>query len=72
MLARELHGPVPVRLIRTDGRRAIVEVPHLAAPAARRAWNVPAGGVVPQPLTLRTLRTYGTLLKAKAWLGRRR
>ncbi|MGI0053831.1 MAG: hypothetical protein ACREC5_07335, partial [Thermoplasmata archaeon] len=68
-LARERREPAPIRLVRLEGRRAIVQVPHLATPAARRAWNGP-GGVDPSGggFSVRTCRTYGTLLKAKAWI----
>jgi len=53
------------RLVRSDGRRAIVEVEHRVAEAARAAWN----GPVPDPvgITLRTQRTWGTLWGAKRW-----
>ncbi|MGA7476705.1 MAG: hypothetical protein WBW47_05735 [Thermoplasmata archaeon] len=60
---------VPVRrfrVIRAEGRRAIVEVDHLAASRARAAWNaVPAG---PNEIRLVPQRTWGTLVGAKAWL----
>jgi hypothetical protein len=54
------------RLIRADGRRAVAEVDHRAAAAARSAWNGPAPGA-PQ-LTLSTRRTWGTLVGAKRWM----
>ncbi|HYA69820.1 MAG TPA: hypothetical protein VEH28_00435 [Thermoplasmata archaeon] len=59
------------RLIRAEGRRAIVEVDHLTAAAARAAWSASpttgAGGPMLVPY-----RTWGTLLGAKAWLRGRR
>jgi RNase P/RNase MRP subunit POP5 len=64
---------VPVRrfrLIRSEGRRAVVEVDHLAASRARAAWGLPRTG--PNPITLVPRRTWGTLLGAKAWLRRGR
>ncbi len=67
-LARRRPGPPRVRLVRAQGARAIVEVEHSDAASARDAWNGPLG-----PIELRTVRTWGTLVGAKAWLaGRRR
>jgi hypothetical protein len=55
-------------VIRLEGRRALVEVAHRWVPTAREAWNgsleTPGGAV----LSVRTHRTYGTLLKGKRWL----
>ncbi|HTT73955.1 MAG TPA: hypothetical protein VMG99_07435 [Thermoplasmata archaeon] len=56
-------GPLPFRLVRFAGRRAIVEVEHAAVADARRAWNGPRDGIV-----LATRRTWGTLVGAKRWL----
>ncbi len=67
-VTREHRGPVPVRIVRIQGRRAIVEVPHWAAAAARRAWNPAPDRRPTDALGIGTVRTYGTLLKAKAWL----
>ena len=66
-LASAGAGGAPLRVIRSEGARAIVRVRGRDAPAARRAWNgTPlAGGTV----VLRTVRTWGTLVGAKAWLG---
>ncbi len=61
---------VAFRVIRTEGPRAVVEVEGREAAAARRAWNVDAAGG-PQG-SLRTVRTWGTLVGAKEWLGRER
>ncbi len=54
------------RLIRAEGRRAIVEVDHLAAPRARAAWSASPSG--PNEVGLVPQRTWGTLVGAKAWL----
>jgi hypothetical protein len=59
---------LPFRLVRSEGRRAIIEVEALDAPAARRAWNRDVG---PDD-RMRTERTWGTLVGAKAWIGRAR
>jgi len=61
-------GALPFRLIRSDGRRAVVEVRHRTVTSARAAWNValPDGG------RLTTVRTWGTLVGAKRWLVSRR
>jgi hypothetical protein len=59
---------VRFRVVRSTAARAIVEVEHLDAVAARNAWNstLPeASGAIP----LRTARTWGTLRGAKAWLA---
>jgi hypothetical protein len=69
-LDRVAYGAVPFRLIRADGRRAVVEVAHVHVPAVRAAWNsTPATGGEPE---LTTRRTWGTLVGAKAWLRRSR
>ncbi len=58
---------LPFRILRTEGRFALVSVRHTDAPRFRASWNptMPSG-----PARLRTLRTYGTLRKGKAWLAR--
>ena len=60
-------APVRVRLIRREGDRAIAEVEHRQADAARSAWNgkilVPGGS-----FEATTYRTWGTLRLAKTWL----
>ena len=61
-------GPVAVRLIRSEHGRALVEVAHTAAAAARIAWNTEAAGPGSPSVTLRTRRTYGTLRKGKLWI----
>ncbi|HYA55025.1 MAG TPA: hypothetical protein VEG42_05435 [Thermoplasmata archaeon] len=59
----------PFRLIRAEGRRAIVEVDHLFAAEARAAWAArPTEAGRP---TLVPHRTWGTLVGAKAWLRSR-
>lgn len=59
---------VPFRLVRFEGPRAIVEVGRRDVAAARAAWNGPRA--VGPGLRLRTQRTWGTLLGAKAWAAR--
>jgi len=59
-------GNVKFRLIRADGRRAIVEVGHVEVRAARSAWTVPTPTGRGPGMTPR--RTWGTLVGAKAWL----
>ncbi|HYB79211.1 MAG TPA: hypothetical protein VEG66_05570 [Thermoplasmata archaeon] len=58
------------RLIRAEGRRAIVEVDHLTAARARTAWSGPIRA--PGAPTLIPYRTWGTLVGAKAWMRGRR
>jgi hypothetical protein len=59
--------PDRFRVVRVYGRRAIAEVEHRAAPAARAAWSARDVESAP-PLELTTIRTWGTLRGAKAWL----
>jgi len=54
------------RLIRVDVRRAVAEVDHDAVTRLRLAWNGPDPD--PSGPGLRTRRTWGTLVGAKAWL----
>lgn len=62
-------GPAfPIRVVRVEHRRAIVEVPHTAVARARDAWNRSLEGLGLPWGELRSVRTWGTLLKAKAWL----
>ncbi len=64
-------APVPrFRLIRSEGRRAIAEVDHLAAPRVRAAWS--KAPTETNDAVLATYRTWGTLVGAKAWLRGRR
>jgi hypothetical protein len=60
---------LPFRVIRTDGPYGLVAIPHLSLQEARGAWN---GSLDGRGISLRTLRTYGTLLKGKQWLARAR
>jgi hypothetical protein len=60
-------GP-PFHVVRSAGDRAIVEVEHAVAARARAAWNV----TLERPgARLATVRTWGTLVGAKAWLRQR-
>jgi hypothetical protein len=64
------HPTLPFRVIRTEGRFGLVAMPHTAVPQFRADWGTTIeGGSRPQ---LRVLRSYGTLLKGKRWLARRR
>ncbi|HTW54862.1 MAG TPA: hypothetical protein VMG36_00195 [Thermoplasmata archaeon] len=54
-----------LRVIRSDGTRAIVEVEHRCAARARSAWN---GDDPTAARRLTSVRTWGTLRGAKAWL----
>jgi hypothetical protein len=58
---------VAFRVVRSDGARAVARVDRADAPVALRAWN---GRLTPERggLGLRTVRTWGTLVGAKAWL----
>ncbi len=52
------------RVVRSDARRAIVRVDGADLAPARGAWTARPSG------TVRTVRTWGTLVGAKAWMGR--
>ncbi|MCI4350347.1 MAG: hypothetical protein L3K15_02385 [Thermoplasmata archaeon] len=67
-LAAATSSPGRVRLIRLEGRRALVEVNHRVARLARSAWNAPMPGPTGTPVTISTAKTWGTLLKGKAWI----
>ena len=68
---RSGEAPPSYRLVRFEGGRAVVKVAARDAQAARKAWD--GAGVAGDPaLTLRTARTWGTLVGAKAWLAARR
>ena len=60
---------LPFRLVRSDGRRAVVRVDTRSLPDAKRAWNRLEGRVGGAPLLV-TRQTWGTLVGAKAWLAR--
>jgi hypothetical protein len=67
-LERTGTAPPPFRLVRCEGARAIVRAAVADAAALRSAWDgfaVPGGS-----LRLRTVRTWGTMVGAKAWLLR--
>jgi hypothetical protein len=66
LLERPGSAEVRFRLIRSEGRRAVVAVGHRELARARAAWN-PAPGDR-SGLGLVTRRTWGTLVQAKAWL----
>jgi len=67
-LAAAGAGSLGFRLIRSSASRAIVEVKHASAPAAREAWNAVGRRSELAP-RIRTVRTWGTLAGAKRWLG---
>jgi len=54
-----------LKIIRFDGSRGLVRIPHRSVERARSAWNEAPG---PTGLPLRTVRSYGTLRKGKAWM----
>ena len=61
--------PGRFRVVRVEGRRAVVEVDQLRSRAARAAWTTS----VPDrsgEVRIATRRTWGTLRGAKAWLRR--
>ena len=60
----------PIRVLRVQGPRAVVQIDQLRTDAARDAWN----GAVPDAPGVRlvTRRTWGTLVGAKAWVARSR
>lgn len=58
----------PIRVLRVQGRRAVVQIDQLHTGAARQAWNGPTPNV--PGLRLMTRRTWGTLVGAKAWIAR--
>ena len=62
-----VHRPT-VKMIRWEGTRGLVRVPHTDARRARDAWNGSSRGPDGSVLTLKTLRSYGTLRKGKAWI----
>lgn len=66
------EGPPPkLRVVRVDGRKALVDVPHTWARRARADWSgrwTASDGTV---LEMRTYRTWGTLVGGKRWLKRR-
>lgn len=64
-LGRAHASDLRFRLVRSERTRAIVAVSHLDAPRARRAWNAEVGDG--QTFRIRTVRTWGTLVGAKAW-----
>ncbi|HEV2316473.1 MAG TPA: hypothetical protein VGV89_02730 [Thermoplasmata archaeon] len=70
-LAQRLPRVPALRVIRVAGPRAIVEVPHTALLTARTAWNGQLGGTSGGSVGVTTRRTWGTLVKAKAWLRSR-
>jgi len=61
-------APPPFRVIRFDRDRAIVEVGHRTVPSARVAWNATVSGPDGRRYSVRTVRSWGTLVGAKAWL----
>jgi len=61
--------PFRFRVVRTEGTHGLVAVAHVDVAAARLAWNRPSEG---GRAAVRTLRSYGTLRKGKAWIARDR
>jgi len=65
-LATAGAAELPFRLIRSEGRRAVVKVGRADVGTARRAWNTLRSA--PGGRLLCTRRTWGTLVGAKRWL----
>jgi hypothetical protein len=62
-------GPAPkLRVIRVEGSRALVDVPHTWAARARAGWTGHWTTRDGAELEMRTLRTWGTLVGGKRWL----
>ena len=59
--------PFRWRLIRAEGARAVVEVDHRSADAARSAWNA-SEEIGTEVVRVVSRRTWGTLRGAKSWL----
>lgn len=59
-----------VRVVRFEGERALVEIPHTLVSVARGAWNGSWTSIHGTPLVFRTYATWGTLVKGKTWLRR--
>jgi hypothetical protein len=66
-LAAAGAASLPIRLVRSEGGRAVVRVPAHDALTARRALD--GASVARGSVVLRTVRTWGTLVGAKAWLA---
>jgi hypothetical protein len=66
------ESPPKLRVIRVDGRRALVDVPHTWARRARLQWTGRWTAADGTPLEMRTHRTWGTLVGGKRWLRRRK
>jgi RNase P/RNase MRP subunit POP5 len=60
-----------MRVIRVEGHKALVEVPHRVAPTARAAWNGNWTTARGERVGATTHRTFGTLVKGKAWIRAR-
>jgi len=65
-LERAGLGSTGFRLIRSEGRYAVVEIEHRQLPAVRSAWASSLSPEEGAPMV--TVRTWGTLVGAKAWL----
>lgn len=65
-----LPSEIRYRIVRSEGHYVLVSVSHLHVPAFRAAWN---GEVAGRPgISVRTVRSFGTLRKGKAILARHR
>jgi len=64
-------APPKLRVVRVDGRRALVDVPHTWAVRARAEWTGRWTTADGTDLEVRTYRTWGTLVGGKRWLRRR-
>jgi hypothetical protein len=59
-----------LKVVRVEGRRALVNVPHTWALRARRLWTGQWTATDGTRLEVRTHRTWGTLVGGKDWLRR--
>lgn len=64
-------SPPTLRIVRVEGRRAVVSLPHTWVRAARAQWNGRWTAADGTPVEVQTVRTWGTLVGAKQWLRRR-
>jgi len=60
--------PLKLKVIRSEGTRAIVAIDQRTAPRARLAWNATWQAGEGRTFRVATVRSWGTLVDAKAWL----
>jgi hypothetical protein len=65
-------GPPPkLKVVRVEGHRALVDVPHTWAIRARTEWSGRWTTTEGVTVEVRTYRTWGTLVGGKRWIRRR-